>query len=114
MDILKCDFGNRHGRKSLVHLISKEIDSVLKYKIKNAANHPADLTVSKGSGTRYRIEIHSAVLNHVYLLISFMKLVETLLSSSVKKIISLPEIWIRIKLYLDEKFGSKNGFLFDN
>ena len=35
---------------------------------------PADLTVS---GTSYRIEIHFAVFNRLYLLFSFMKLVET-------------------------------------
>ena len=37
----------------------------------------ADLTVSKRSGTSYQIEIHFAVF-HLYLLFSFMKLVETL------------------------------------
>ena len=39
---------------------------------------PADLTVSKRPGTSYRIKIHFAVFNHLYLLFSFMKLVETL------------------------------------
>ena len=39
---------------------------------------PADLTVSKWPGTSYRIKIHFAVFNHLYLLFSFMKLVETL------------------------------------
>ena len=38
---------------------------------------PADLTVSKRPGTRYRIKIHFAVFNHLYLLFSFMKLIET-------------------------------------
>ena len=37
----------------------------------------ADLTVSEGPGTSYQIEIHFAVVNHLYLLFSFMKLVET-------------------------------------
>ena len=37
----------------------------------------ADLTVSKRPGTSYQIEIHFAVVNHLYLLFSFMKLVET-------------------------------------
>ena len=37
----------------------------------------ADLTVSKRSETSYRIEIHFAVVNHSYLLFSFVKLVET-------------------------------------
>ena len=36
----------------------------------------ADLTVSKRPGTSYRIKIHFAVFNHLYLLFSFMKLVE--------------------------------------
>ena len=39
---------------------------------------PADLTVSKRPGTSYRIEIHFAVFNHLYLLFSVVKLVETL------------------------------------
>ena len=39
---------------------------------------PADLTVSKRPGTSYRIKIHFAVFNHLHLLFSFMKLVETL------------------------------------
>ena len=39
---------------------------------------PADLTVSKRPGTIHRIEIHFGVFNHLYLLFSFMKLVETL------------------------------------
>ena len=39
---------------------------------------PADLTVSKRPGTSYQIEIHSADFNHLYLLFSSMKLVETL------------------------------------
>ena len=46
----------------------------------------ADLTVSKRPGTSYRIKIHFAVFNHLYLLFSFMKLVDTLQSCSVKKI----------------------------
>ena len=37
----------------------------------------ADLTVSKGPGTSFRIEIHFAVVNHLYPLFSFVKLVET-------------------------------------
>ena len=61
---------------------------------------PADLTVSKRPGTSYQIEIHFAVFIHSHLLFSFMKLVETLQSCSVKKIISPPEIWNRSKLYL--------------
>ena len=40
--------------------------------------YPADLTVSKGPGTSYRIKIHFAVSEHLYLLFSFMKIVETL------------------------------------
>ena len=39
---------------------------------------PADLTMSKRPGTSYRIKIHFAVFKHLYLLFSFMKLVETL------------------------------------
>ena len=38
----------------------------------------ADLTVSKRPETSYQIEIHFAVFNHLYLLFSLMKLVETL------------------------------------
>ena len=38
----------------------------------------ADLTVSKRPGNSYQIEIHFAVLNHLYLLFSSLKLVETL------------------------------------
>ena len=37
----------------------------------------SDLTVSEGPGTSYQIEIHFAVVNHLYLLFSFVKLVET-------------------------------------
>ena len=37
----------------------------------------ADLTVGKRPGTSYQIEIHFAVVNHLYLLFSFVKLVET-------------------------------------
>ena len=44
----------------------------------NNNNNPADLTVSKRPGTSYRIQIHFAVFNHLYLLFSFVKLVETL------------------------------------
>ena len=40
-------------------------------------NKLADLTVSERSGTSYQIEIHFAVVNHLYLLFSSMKLVET-------------------------------------
>ena len=50
----------------------------------------ADLTLSKRPGTSYQIEIHFAVVNHSYLLFSFVKLVETLLLSLIKKI--LPEV----------------------
>ena len=39
---------------------------------------PDDLTASKRPGTSYRIKIHFAVFNHLYLLFSFMKLVKTL------------------------------------
>ena len=61
---------------------------------------PADLTVSKRPGTSDRIKIHFTVFNHLYLLFSFMKLVKTLQSCSVKKIVSRPEIWNRSRLYL--------------
>ena len=37
----------------------------------------ADLTESKRPGTSNKIEIHSAVVNRLYLLFSFVKLVET-------------------------------------
>ena len=37
----------------------------------------ADLIVGKRPGTSYQIEIHFAVVNHLYLLFSFVKLVET-------------------------------------
>ena len=37
----------------------------------------ADLTVSTRPGTSYRIEIHFAVFNPLYLLFCFIKLVET-------------------------------------
>ena len=37
----------------------------------------ADLTISKRPGTSYQIEIHFAVVNHLYLLFSFVNLVET-------------------------------------
>ena len=37
----------------------------------------ADLTVSKRPGTGHQIEIHFSVVNHLYLLFSFVKLVET-------------------------------------
>ena len=40
-------------------------------------NNPADLTVSKRPGTSYRIEIHFAVFNRLYLLFGFIKLVKT-------------------------------------
>ena len=39
---------------------------------------PADRTVSKRPGTSYRIKIHFVFFNHLYLIFSFMKLVETL------------------------------------
>ena len=38
----------------------------------------ANLTVSKRPGTSYRMKIHFAVFNHLYLLFPSMKLVETL------------------------------------
>ena len=38
----------------------------------------ADLTVSKRPGTSYQLEIYSAVADYLYLLFSFVKLVETL------------------------------------
>ena len=50
---------------------------------------PADLTVSKRSGTSNRIEIYFAVFNHLYLYFSFMKLAETLRLCLVKRIINL-------------------------
>ena len=68
------------------------------------SRHPADLTLTKRPRTSYRIKIHFAVFNHVYLLFSFMKLVETLQSSSVKRILSPPEISNRI--ILNEKLAS--------
>ena len=37
----------------------------------------ADLVVSKRPGTSYQIDMHFAVVNHLYLLFSFVKLVET-------------------------------------
>ena len=37
----------------------------------------ADRTVSKRPGTSHQIEIHFAVVNHLYLLFSFEKVVET-------------------------------------
>ena len=39
--------------------------------------HLADLTVSKRPGTCYQLEIHFAVFNHLYLLFSFVNLVDT-------------------------------------
>ena len=36
----------------------------------------ADLTVSERPGTSYQIEIHFAVVNYLYILFSFVKLVE--------------------------------------
>ena len=42
-------------------------------RVESVTNYPADLT-----WTSYRIEIHFAVFNHLYLVFSFMKLVETL------------------------------------
>ena len=44
----------------------------------NRLQYAADLTVSKRPGTSYQIEIHFAVINHSYILFSFMKLVKTL------------------------------------
>ena len=59
-------------------MISKEIDSVQKYyQIKKRSYHLADLTVSKRRGPSYQIEIHFAVVNHLYFLFSFVNLVET-------------------------------------
>ena len=43
----------------------------------DAGYNPADLTVSKRPGTSFRIEIHFAVFSRLYLLFSFIKLVET-------------------------------------
>ena len=40
-------------------------------------NIPADLTMGKRPETSYRTEIHFAVFNRLYLLFSFIKLVET-------------------------------------
>ena len=37
----------------------------------------ADVTVSKRFGTSYQIEIHFTVVNHLYLLFSFVKLAGT-------------------------------------
>ena len=37
----------------------------------------AHLTVSERPGTSYQIEIHFAIVNRLYLLFSFVKLVET-------------------------------------
>ena len=59
----------------------------------------ADLTVSKKSGTSYQIGIHLDVVHHLYLSFSFVKLVETLQLSLIKKIVSLPEIYKQSKLY---------------
>ena len=36
-----------------------------------------ELSVSKRPGNSYQLEIHFAVVNHLYLLFSFVKLVET-------------------------------------
>ena len=47
------------------------VQSFLAYK------YLAGLTVSKKPGTGYQIEIHFAVVNHLYLLFSLVKLVET-------------------------------------
>ena len=52
----------------------------------------ADLTVSKRPGTSCQIEMYFAVVNHVYLLFSFVNLVETYQLSLIKKIKGLPEI----------------------
>ena len=54
-----------------------------------------DLTVNKRPGTSYQIEIDFAVVNHLYLLFSFAKLVKTL----IKQIISLPESYKQSVLY---------------
>ena len=62
-------------------------------------NDLADLTVSKRPGTGYPIEIHFAVAIHLYLLFSFVKLVETDWLSLTKKIINLLEIYKQGKLY---------------
>ena len=40
-------------------------------------NQLANLTVSKRPETSYQIEIHFAVVNHLYLLFSFVILAET-------------------------------------
>ena len=39
--------------------------------------HPDNLIVSKRPGTSYQIEIHFAFGNHLYLLVSFLKVVGT-------------------------------------
>ena len=39
--------------------------------------YQSDLTVSKRPGASYQIEIHFAVVNHLYLLFSFVNLVKT-------------------------------------
>ena len=50
------------------------IEIIIRYFLKLLA----DLTVSKRPGTSNRIEIHFAVVNHLYLCFSFLKLAETL------------------------------------
>ena len=47
------------------------MDTICQYMAK------ADLTVSKRPGTSYQIEIHFAVVNHLYFLFSLVNLVET-------------------------------------
>ena len=47
------------------------------YHVPNIQYNLADLTVSKRPGTSYQIESYFAVVNHLYPLFSFAKLVET-------------------------------------
>ena len=55
----------------------KLLKSLLEFKVCKGQPLLADLTVSKRPGTSYQIEIDFAVVNHLYLLFSFVKLVET-------------------------------------
>ena len=51
--------------------------AVTSYKYGDDCYLPADLTVSKRPETSYRVKIHFAVFNHLDLLFSFIKPVET-------------------------------------
>ena len=53
-----------------------------------------DIHTSQLAGTSYRIEIYFPVLNHLYILFSFVKRVKLCL---VKYMISLLEIWKQSK-----------------